>query len=56
MTIGPKRVLFAVLPMWLWAVDDRGVRYKVRRVWWRNVTQCCTFWDGWLAWAEDNEF
>ena len=53
--IGPKRTVFAWLPMWLHDIDEKGTRYKVRRVWWCKVVQCCTFWDGWLAWADDNK-
>ena len=53
--IGPKRTVFALLPIWLHDIDEKGTRYKVRRVWWCKVVQCCTFWDGWLAWADDNE-
>jgi hypothetical protein len=53
--IGPKRTVFAWLPMWLHDIDGQGVRVKVRRVWFCKVVQSCTFWDGWLAWADDNK-
>lgn len=53
--IGPKRTVFAWLPVWLYSIDyETGVRAKVRRVWLQEVVQCCTFWDGWVAFEEDN--
>lgn len=49
-----RRTVFALWPMQLFRVVD-GVRLPVRRVWLRNVVQRCTFWDGWIAFADDQD-
>lgn len=55
MMLWRTKQFFAWLPVWLEELNEEGHRVKVKRVWLCKVNKFKSYWDGWVAYADDNK-